>query len=196
MTHEEFYGSSLESMKKAEQQLLSLIDNYPNSNSDDVNPIIYCCSRLKSPNSMMQKLKKRGLPVNEQTALTKVYDAIGIRIICAFTEDVYQIAAWLKNQPSIEVFREKDYIAYPKPNGYRSYHLLIKIREGDGKDLFAEIQVRTIATDFWASLEHQIKYKKDLPHETLIRNELKRCADEIASVDLSMQTIRDILKEK
>lgn len=91
--------------------------------------------------------------------------------------------------------KEKDYYAYPKPNGYRSYHILLKIADGAGKGCRAEIQVRTIANDFWATLEHQIKYKKDMPNEKLIRSELKRCADEIASVDLSMQTIRDIIRE-
>lgn len=116
---------------------------------------------------------------------------MGLRIICAFAEDVYTIVTWLKTRPEPEIIREKDYIAYPKPNGYRSLHLQIWL-----KDLYlpAEIQVRTIAADFWATLEHQLKYKIDIPHEELIRSELKRCAEKKASVDLSMQTIRDIIQ--
>ena len=89
---------------------------------------------------------------------------------------------------------KKDYIAYPKSNGYRSLHLIIRFTTDDLKDITAEIQLQTIALDFWAALEHQIKYKHDVPQEEIIRSELKRCADEIASVDLSMQTIREILQ--
>ena len=196
MTHAEFYGNSFYTMQQAEKQLLDMIKTYPQNTSADLQPVVYCCSRLKSPDSMMRKLSKHGLPQDGHTALTRVYDAIGIRIVCAFAEDVYHVVKWLSARPEIEIICEKDYIAYPKPNGYRSYHLQIKLRTGAGKGLPAEIQVRTIATDFWATLEHQLKYKKALPHEELIRNELKRCADEIASVDLSMQTIRDILRKE
>ena len=198
MTAEEFYGEMYPSMRKAEQQLLDLAAKYQHigAGKDDAQPIVYCCSRIKSAESMINKLKKNRLPQNKETALTKIYDAIGIRIICAFADDVYQIACWITEQPELEVIQTKDYIAYPKPNGYRSYHLLLKIKEGPGKGLPAEIQMRTIAIDFWATLEHQLKYKKNIPHEKLIQSELKRCADEIASVDLSMQAIRDILKEE
>lgn len=194
MTHEEFYGSDYARMINVEQRLLELIEQYPKTNTEDVKPIVYVCSRIKKPDSMIAKLKKRGLPPNKQAALTKVFDAIGIRVVCSFTEDVYRVASWLSEQPYIGVIQIKDYIAYPKSNGYRSFHMQVEIKKGSEKGLLAEIQVRTIATDFWATLEHQIKYKKDLPHENLIRDELKRCADEIASVDLSMQTIRDIIK--
>jgi len=195
MTHKAFYGAELETMEQAKQQLLELIFRYPASAAEDIMPVIYCCARLKSPESMIEKLERCGLTPDRKTALTQVYDAIGVRAVCSFTEDVYRLANWLSAQPSIEIIRKKDYIAYPKPNGYRSYHIQLKIREGTGKGFLAEIQLRTIATDFWASLEHQLKYKKELSHEKLIRSELKRCADEIASVDLSMQTIRDILRE-
>jgi putative GTP pyrophosphokinase len=197
MTYEEFYGSDYEPMKKVKQDLLDLIVSYMESEKEkeDVKSIVYCCSRIKSPDSMLKKLEQRGLKKNSQAALHDVYDAIGVRIICSFVEDVYRVAEWLKHQPLIEVKKEKNYCAYPKPNGYRSYHLVVEIKNGQEKGYFVEIQIRTIAIDFWATLEHQIKYKKDLPHEELIRNELKRCANEIASVDLSMQTIRDVLRE-
>lgn len=193
MTQEEFYGASFHAMLQAQQQLLALVDRYPNANTTELKPLVYRCSRIKAPDSMMRKLEKRGLPQNGDAALTELFDAIGVRVVCAFAEDVYQMVGWLEARPELEVVREKDYIAYPKPNGYRSYHLQVRICGGPGQGLPAEIQVRTIATDFWATLEHQLKYKKNLPHEELIRSELKRCADEIASVDISMQTIRDII---
>ncbi len=196
MTYEDFYGSALAGLIKAEAQLRKMISIYSDENPDHAKSVIYCCSRLKSPESMIEKLKKRGLPVNRQAALSQVYDAVGIRVVCSFAEDVYQVAAWLKSRAEFRILEEKDYIAYPKPNGYRSLHLLLQMSEGNVSGIYAEIQIRTIAIDFWAALEHQLKYKKDLPHEAIIREELKRCADEIASVDLTMQTIRDILKER
>lgn len=195
MTYEEFYAESYGAMRHAEKHLLDMLRDYPKSDSEDLKPIIYCCSRIKSPESMIRKLEKSGFVPTGENALAKMFDAVGIRVVCAFAEDVYHIVSWLSSREDLEIIREKDYIAYPKPNGYRSYHLQIRLISGIGEGLPAEIQVRTIATDFWAALEHQLKYKKDLPHEELIRSELKRCADEIASVDLSMQTIRDIIRK-
>ena len=197
MTQQEFYGPAYETMKKAEGQLLDLIALYSAAKREreGVKPVVYCCSRIKTPDSMLRKLEKRGLAQTADAALQEVFDAVGVRAVCAFAEDVYRLVRWLQQQPVLCIMKEKDYYAYPKPNGYRSYHILLKIADGAGKGCRAEIQVRTIANDFWATLEHQIKYKKDMPNEKLIRSELKRCADEIASVDLSMQTIRDIIRE-
>lgn len=196
LTYEAFYGDIFLTMKKVEQQLLSLAEQFQQQcPPDHIHPIVYCCSRIKTPESMIRKLVDRGFDPTPQAALTKVFDAVGIRIICAFAEDIYRLAEWIKKQHMLQIVAQKDYYAQPKSNGYRSYHLQIKILEGIGKDLLAEIQIRTIAMDFWATLEHQLKYKKDLPHEQIIRSELKRCADEIASVDLSMQTIRDLLTQ-
>lgn len=96
----------------------------------------------------------------------------------------------------MEIVQSKDYIARPKPNGYRSYHICLRIREGNAAGTLAEIQIRTMALDFWATLEHQLKYKQKIPCEELIRAELKRCADEIAATDLSMQTIRNMLENE
>lgn len=197
MTHEEFYGEAYQLMLIAESQLQDLITLYSNTKreKEGVKPIVYSCSRIKSPESMLSKLENRGLDLTLDAALHNVYDAIGVRAVCAFAEDVYRLVRWLKEQSSIHIVEEKDYYAYPKPNGYRSYHILLKIAEGEAKGYQAEIQIRTIANDFWATLEHQLKYKKDIQNEKLIRRELKRCADEIASVDISMQTIRDIIRE-
>ena len=197
MTHEEFYGSFLSDLKQIEQQLLEMVSLYSENESQnsELKPIVYCCSRIKSPDSTMQKIKLQGFAQTAEAAPANFFDSVGVRIICAFVEDVYRVVTWLKEQPSIQIIQEKDYYAYPKPNGYRSYHIQLKVLTTEGKELPAEIQVRTIATDFWATLEHQIKYKKNLTHEKMIRSELKQCADQIASVDLSMQTIRDIIRE-
>lgn len=194
MTYEEFYGSAYKTMKKTEEQLSELIILYSNSKreKEGVKPVVYFCTRIKTPESMMRKLERRGYDTTVHAALNQIFDAIGIRVVCAFAEDVYRLVRWLKEQTLFQIIEEKDYYEYPKPNGYRSYHILVRMKDEDA--LLAEIQVRTIANDFWATLEHQLKYKKDLEHEELIRKELKRCADEIASVDLSMQTIRDIIR--
>ena len=195
MNFEEFYGDALPVLKLAEKHILNTISEYPgfNETPEGIQEIIYCRSRIKSPESMTEKLRRKELPVNLNSALYKVNDAIGVRVVCSFADDVYNVYRWFSGHPDFEIINVKDYIANPKPNGYRSLHLIIKIVSGDGCGLTAEIQLRTIATDFWAALEHQMKYKHEITHEELIRNELKRCADEIASVDLSMQTLRDII---
>ena len=195
MTPEEYYGNAFPLLKQGEAYLKSLIETYPNACAEDeLQSILYVKTRIKSPESMMGKLKKRGLMEDAHTALQSTHDAIGIRVICSFVEEVYQIARWLEKREDIQIIEKKDYISYPKPNGYRSLHLIVQFAAKNLKSITAEIQLRTIAIDFWATLEHQIKYKRNVQHEETIRKELKRCADEIASVDLSMQTIRDILQ--
>lgn len=195
MTPEEYYGNAFPLLKQGEAYLKSLIETYPNACAkDEVQSVLYVKTRIKTPESMMGKLKKRGLTEDAHTALQSTHDAIGVRVICSFVEEVYRIEQWLQKREDIHIIGKKDYISYPKPNGYRSLHLIIQFTKEDYKNMTAEIQLRTIAIDFWATLEHQIKYKRNVPHEETIRKELKRCADEIASVDLSMQTIRDILK--
>lgn len=194
MTYEEFYGAALAKLEQAESQLLDLVRTYSESacQSGQLKPIVYVCSRIKSPESAVRKCRIRGFDADAGTALDKLSDLVGIRIVCAFSADVYRLAEWLRGQPGVRIVREKDYYACPKPNGYRSYHLLLNVPSAE---MPAEVQLRTIATDFWATLEHQIKYKREIPNEKMIRDELKRCADEIASVDLSMQTIREIIQE-
>jgi len=129
--------------------------------------------------------------------LTKIYDAAGIRIICSYIDDVYEVVDMLKRYKSLKVIKEKDYIKNPKPNGYRSYHIVFELSldlAGELHPVFVEIQVRTMAMDFWSSLEHQIKYKKDITNTDLIVEELTRCANEIATNDINMQTIRKMIK--
>lgn len=189
MTEQEFYGEALPVMHSARQRILRLIGEYPGE-------IQSVSSRIKTPDSMKEKLRRHGLPQTADAALRELNDAVGIRVICSFPDDIYKIAEWLGEQSELHIMARKDYIAYPKPNGYRGYHLIVMLEGGEETGVTAEIQLRTLALDFWASLEHKMKYKKQIRQEALIRGELKRCADEIASLDLSMQAIRDLLKEE
>ncbi len=194
MTQQDFYKDRYALMTETRRSLEEKAERFRTGEAPggDVQPVVYFCSRIKSPESMKRKLSERGYPVNAASALENVYDAVGLRIVCSFAGDVQYVVEALEADPDIEVIEKKDYLSRPKPNGYRSIHLCIRLRP---TGLLAEIQVRTIAMDFWATLEHQLKYKKSVKSEALIRSELKRCADEIASADLSMQTIREILKE-
>lgn len=120
----------------------------------------------------------------------------GMRIICNYIDDVYEVANMLKDYKDLKVVVEKDYIKNPKPNGYRSYHIIFELSldlAGEITPVFIEIQIRTIAMDFWSSLEHEMKYKKSIKNQELIVEELKRCADEIATTDLNMQTIKKMI---
>ena len=150
----------------------------------------HCLSRIKTEESMREKCRRKGLPETTESALEKLYDAVGVRVVCSFLSDVYVIRDHLASMPDVEVIEEKDYIRHAKPNGYRSYHMILRVNGS----VYAEIQLRTISQDTWAALEHQMKYKKNLNGNTgLIVEELKRCADELASTDVSMQTIRDLI---
>ena len=140
---------------------------------------------------MREKCRRNNLPETAASALQEIHDAIGIRVVCAFLNDVYMIRDRLLSYDDIELIREKDYIRHAKPNGYRSLHLIVRI---EGR-YYAEFQLRTISMDTWAALEHHMKYKKKVSDNTgLLVNELKRCADELASTDISMQTLRDMIR--
>ena len=194
MTYEDFYGNNYQKLRETQNILEAMAKKIKTESEtdEDVQPIVYYCSRIKKPDSAIKKLREHGFPINGLSAISNIYDAVGMRIICSFASDVFAIVATLEGSSEIEIIKKKDYLSHPKPNGYRSIHLRIRLIK---TNLPAEIQIRTIAMDFWATLEHQLKYKKSVSCEGLIKKELKRCADEIASVDLSMQTIREILKE-
>lgn len=196
--YREFYGTSYDRLLAIQRQLDGLIEEYmaARSNSDDLKPVVYHTSRIKSPQSLAGKLAKMEKnPTFEEALSLQIHDIVGARIVCAFNDDVYDAAGWLEALPYLTVKTRKDYIAHPKPNGYRSLHLVISLSEGPAADFLPlEIQLRTIAIDFWATLEHKMKYKKAIANEDLMRAELKRCADEIASVDLSMQTLRNAIR--
>ncbi|WP_249311844.1 GTP pyrophosphokinase [Congzhengia minquanensis] len=153
-------------------------------------------SRIKSDESICGKLFRKKLPKTAEAAQMYLNDIAGLRVIVGFIDDVYQIAEALKKQEDINILSERDYIKNPKPNGYRSYHLVVNLpvrTTESSKRVNAEIQLRTIAMDFWASLEHEMKYKKHIQNQDLICSELKRCADEMASADVDMQAIRDMI---
>lgn len=192
MNQESIYGSHLPKLEETRDYLLSEIEKIRIQMKEEfqMDPVEHCLSRIKSEDSMREKCKRKGLPGTTESALYKIYDAIGIRIVCAFVNDVYTIRDRLSSLDAIEVIEEKDYIRHVKPNGYRSYHMILRYR----KETYAEIQLRTISMDTWAALEHHLKYKKQINGNlSLIEAELKRCADELASTDLSMQTIRDLI---
>ncbi|MBR1693689.1 MAG: GTP pyrophosphokinase family protein [Lachnospiraceae bacterium] len=158
-----------------------------------MDPVEHCLSRIKSEESMREKCVRKGLAQTPESALFEIHDAIGFRIVCAFVSDVYMIRDYLAEAEDLEIVEEKDYIRNAKPNGYRSYHMILKTQTG----YYLEIQLRTISMDTWAALEHHLKYKKTVSgNEQLIVRELKRCADELASTDVSMQTIRDMIFEE
>ena len=160
-------------------------------------------SRLKTEASMREKLKRRGLAETTENALYQMKDAIGLRIVTRFVDDIYRVKAKLAALPGVAIDEEKDYIQNVKPSGYRSLHLILRC-EIETADLyghipglfFAEVQIRTIAMDSWASLEHEMHYKREGENRALIAAELKRCADDLASCDLSMQTIRNLIRKE
>ncbi|MCD7836691.1 MAG: hypothetical protein LUG83_08625 [Lachnospiraceae bacterium] len=152
--------------------------------------------RIKSSQSLRGKLIKQGFDEDARTGLTVLSDIIGARIVAHFIGDVYEILECIKQSGLWEIINIKDYISNPKTNGYRSLHVILRLPSGspDFEFIMAEIQIRTIAMDCWASLEHQMRYKKNIKNIDLISDELKRCADEMASTDLSMQTIREMIR--
>ena len=159
-------------------------------------------ARVKQAASMEEKCQRKNLPRVPESALKEIRDAIGIRIVCGFIEDIYQTIEVIRQLEGCEIVLEKDYIRAAKPNGYRSYHLILEVEtpyedchgQNPGR-YFVEIQLRTIAMDSWASLEPQMKYKNEIKDSKRIVRELKRCADELASCDVTMQTIRNLIRE-
>lgn len=161
------------------------------------NPIEGIQSRIKRPYSIAKKLKARGLPVAVESIQKNLNDVAGIRVICPFISDIYDVADMLLSQEDVLLIEKKDYIEKPKENGYRSLHLIVEIPIflSKGKEnMRVEIQIRTVAMDFWASLEHQIRYKKGLEEGQKISEGLKECADTIARTDLRMQELREMIK--
>lgn len=157
------------------------------------NPIEYMKSRVKTPGSIMEKLRRRGFEMSIESAKKNLNDIAGIRVICSFVGDIYDIAEMLTRQDDIKLIEEKDYIKNPKPNGYRSLHLVVEIPiffSDHEESVRVEVQIRTIAMDFWASLEHKLYYKKSGGSPAHITQDLKECADLIASTDMRMQDIQ------
>ncbi len=158
------------------------------------NPFESIKSRLKSPASIYEKLERKGFPETVESIRENLTDVAGVRVICSFPDDIYRLAALLIKQDDIIQFQKKDYIENPKPNGYRSLHLIVEVPiflSNEKKHMKVEVQFRTIAMDFWASLEHKLKYKKNVADTGEIEWQLKACADSIEALDYQMQEIRD-----
>ena len=167
----------------------------------DRNPIETIKTRLKSPDSIVKKLAKKDVPLTVESIEKNLNDIAGVRVICSFPEDIYVLSDCLLQQDDIKLIEVKDYIKNPKPNGYRSLHLIVEIPiflKDEKKNMRVEVQLRTIAMDFWASLEHKLSYKKDIPQdeEELLRRELLDCAQISADLDLRMEKIKNRIVNK
>ena len=162
------------------------------------NPIEHITSRLKTPESIVKKLKNDGCEVSIDNMVEHLNDIAGIRIICSFMSDIYPIADMIARQADITVLHVKDYIKYPKTNGYKSYHMLVSVPiflSDSVVDTKVEIQIRTIAMDFWASLEHKIYYKFEGQAPEYISRELKECADMVSALDDKMLSLNEAILE-
>ena len=199
------YGPAKDSLSSVMADVARGISAYNEIEKEKTGEALYehLSYRLKAEESMEEKLKRKGLPLTAESACFGVQDAIGFRMVCRFVDDIYENVNRLKALPGVTVWKEKDYIRHVKPNGYRSYHMILDIEAPyeDAKGnrpghFFIEVQLRTIAMDSWAALEHEMKYKHQVENAALISRELKRCADELASCDLSMQTIRNLIRRQ
>ena len=164
----------------------------------DHNPIHHMEYRLKSVNSILGKLEKRGLEVSLDSIVTNLTDIAGVRVICNYVSDVYKIADLLTKQSDVKLLKKKDYIKHPKENGYRSLHLVVEIPiflAEKVQPIPVEIQIRTIAMDFWASLEHHLRYKSINEVSKRVLDELIECAKTISNLDYKMQGIHEELSK-
>lgn len=193
-----YYGCAL---REVETKLQVLNDEFKLNH--DRNPIESIKSRMKTPRSIIEKLERKGIDAAVlspeeyiETIERELFDIAGIRVICSFPDDIYKIADQLISQDDITLIRSKDYILSPKPNGYRSLHLIVEVPvffSSGKRNMKVEVQLRTMAMDFWASLDHKLRYKKDLSNHEDIAEELKKCADVINATDYRMQQIRKMI---
>ena len=166
---------------------------------NDRNPINSIHSRLKTFDSIVEKIQRRGLPQTLESIEENLHDIAGVRVVCTFPDDIYHLRNALLTQDDIYLVEEKDYVKNPKPNGYRSLHLIVKVPvflAAEKHLMKVEIQMRTIAMNFWASLEHQIRYKKDIEFTEDMASELKECAELSAALDQRMDCLRKATIER
>lgn len=193
-----FYGEFAPRLEEISDLMMSEIQAILDSISTDSEtaPAEHIKCRIKGADSLKEKLRSRGLTETAENGLRELSDIVGARVVTHFIGDIYAVLDSIYKSDKWQIKTIKDYIANAKPNGYRSLHIILTIPFGvSGIDTInTEIQMRTIAMDCRASLEHQLKYKKSIRNTALIVEELKRCADEMASTDLSMQTIRDLIQ--
>lgn len=162
----------------------------------DRNPIESIKTRIKSTESLIKKIRNKGLPLKLDAIEQNIHDIAGVRVVCSFQDDIYLLADCLLGQDDITLIRKKDYIKNPKVSGYRSLHLIVEVPiflQNEKRSMKVEVQLRTIAMDFWASLEHKLRYKKNIPPQEaeLLAKELMDCACISSSLDLRMQKVRD-----
>ena len=167
----------------------------------DNNPIESIKTRVKSYDSILKKIRRKNIPLNLQAIEKNLKDIAGVRVICSFPDDIYQLAESFLKQDDITLIDRKDYIKNPKPSGYRSLHLIVQVPiflQNEKKMVNVEVQFRTIAMDFWASLDHKMRYKKELSDEEveILQEELYDCAEQSAALDERMQRIRDRITQK
>ncbi|MBQ9023287.1 MAG: GTP pyrophosphokinase family protein [Eubacterium sp.] len=158
------------------------------------NPIEYVKSRIKTPENIVKKMRRNDYEITMENMVEKINDVAGVRIVCDFTADIYRLVRMIRNLKEFEVIREKDYIAKPKDSGYRSYHLIVKVPVYTTTEVVktkVEIQIRTIAMDFWATLEHKIYYKFEGNAPDYISKDLRTCADIVAQLDDKMLSLND-----
>lgn len=163
------------------------------------NPIQHIESRLKSPQSIVKKVKAKGLPVTVESMSANITDIAGIRVVCNYLDDIYRVADLLTNQDDVTLIRVRDYIKNPKPSGYKSLHLIVEVPiflSTGPIPIPVEIQIRTIAMDFWASLEHKLRYKTGNDVSPDLRKRLKKCADRISELDVEMQDIHTEIQRR
>ncbi|MBP5492552.1 MAG: GTP pyrophosphokinase family protein [Clostridiales bacterium] len=162
----------------------------------DRNPIESIKTRVKSVDSLLRKMRRKNIPLNLNAIEEQIHDIAGVRVICSFPDDIYEVASAFLAQDDITLIKQKDYIKEPKPSGYRSLHLIVEVPiflKNEKRNMKVEVQFRTIAMDFWASLEHKLHYKHDLPPERakVLADELRNCAEQIEILDQRMQTVRN-----
>lgn len=166
----------------------------------DKNPIESIKTRVKSYDSLLRKIRRKNIPLNLTAIEENIHDIAGVRVICSFPDDIYELAESFLKQDDITLIEKKDYIQNPKPSGYRSLHLIVQVPiflQNTKKFVTVEVQLRTIAMDFWASLEHKMRYKKNIPAEQVkfLQDELSDCAKQSAALDERMQNIRKVILE-
>ena len=162
-------------------------------------PIEHVRIRLKTPDSIIEKLKRKGLPVDFSASETHLSDIAGVRIICSFVSDIYYIYELISRHKDMKIIQVKDYIKNPKPNGYQSFHLIVEkpiFLSNGTKYVKAEIQIRTLAMDFWASTEHKIFYKYDKDIPAYLKGDLKEAADLVKELDQKMKRVNEEIKQK
>ncbi len=183
--------------RSATKEIITKLENLKSEfmHLNNRNPIYQINTRIKTPKSIMAKLNKLGFELSVESARANLTDIAGVRVICFYIDDIYQITDLITSQENMKVIRISDYIKNPKPNGYRSFHMIVTVpvyMSGRKEFVNAEIQIRTVAMNFWASLEYELSYKLDHVKNEDVTRELKDCADVISGQDIRMQNLHNI----